>query len=475
MLELHELYVSAAWVNAVAGVMVYVLSSPFKEPGSRTWALSWGVAALGCLFLAYGEHSGAWISGGLTSAVIAAPSILRFVAINQVTGKKTSTTSVLVYVLVLLLLAVLAGMAGPQTVPNNLGAAVLNVLLCPQSIRALCGRAQRPQTACHWGLSAFLLLLLLVSVSDVVAGLDAIRSGHVATAEGNQFATFIVLLVLAAGSSGAFLNLTLARWVSRFQVLTAQLSEAKLAAEKQALLARFDRDTTLNQMSGSLVHEVSQPISALLAQAQFTQFALAAGKLGASEVPIQIDKIISSARRATAMLNRFRSFSRGEPNLEFRVLSLGASVAATVKLLLPQLKLKGISVEFAKDAGKDLVLVDDLILAQVVMNLVRNAENAMQAVPNKQLSIRVRTDSTSATLEVRDSGAGLALNSDESTDDFHPGLGLRIVREAVSAFGGHFVLENSATGGALASVTLPLVSDESSARGADHTNLPGAQ
>ena len=178
-----------------------------------------------------------------------------------------------------------------------------------------------------------------------------------------------------------------------------------------------------------------------------------------------MEKAIAQAQRAGDVIRRLRGFvSKGET--ERRIVSLNQLVEEALALALVGARQHGIRASLELDHSLPPVLVDHVQIQQVVLNLVRNAVEAMQEVERRELVIGTRTiaDLDVAEVTVADSGPGIAPELADrlfqpfvTTKKEGTGLGLWISRSLVERYGGDIRAANRADGvtGALLTVALP--------------------
>jgi two-component system sensor kinase FixL len=187
-----------------------------------------------------------------------------------------------------------------------------------------------------------------------------------------------------------------------------------------------------------------------------------------------ISRAVAQAERAGDVIRQLRQFvSKGETDR--RAESLNTLVEEALGLALVGARLSGVRVTLALDHGLPPVLVDGVQVQQVVLNLVRNAIEAMEAVEYRELSIttRVTAAENMAEVTVADSGPGIAREIADrlfqpfvTTKKTGMGLGLSICREIVEAHQGRLSVAPAPSGGAVFRLTLPMPPEDGAEEGA---------
>ena len=227
-----------------------------------------------------------------------------------------------------------------------------------------------------------------------------------------------------------------------------QVTEARLQ-ELQSELVHISRLTAMGEMASTLAHELNQPLSAIANYLKGSRRLLEAGNDERSAtVRDAMDKAADQALRAGQIIRRLRDFvARGES--ERRVESLPKLVEEASALALVGAKEHGVRVRFRFDPKADLVLADRVQIQQVLLNLMRNALEAMADAPRRELvlSTIVRPDQT-VEIAVADTGSGIA--EEVTRQLFQPfvttkrqgmGVGLSISRTIIEAHGGRIWAE----------------------------------
>lgn len=241
-----------------------------------------------------------------------------------------------------------------------------------------------------------------------------------------------------------------------------QRTQARLQ-ELQGELVHIARLTSMGEMASALAHEINQPLSAMANYLKGGRRLLDETDIDRDLLGGALDKAGEQALRAGAIIRRLRDFvARGET--EKHIESLNRMVEEAAALALVGVRELGVEVRFDFDAGVDRVLADRVQVQQVIVNLVRNAVDAMEASPRRELNISVGRQDDQALVAVSDTGSGIAPEIAENL--FSPfvttkrtgmGVGLSISRTIIEAHGGRLWVEPTEGGGATFKFTLKSV------------------
>jgi C4-dicarboxylate-specific signal transduction histidine kinase len=225
-------------------------------------------------------------------------------------------------------------------------------------------------------------------------------------------------------------------------VLEERARAARESREQREQLTHLSRVAMLSDMSGGLAHELNQPLTAILSNAQAAQHLLANKKVDDAELGDILNDIIAADERAGEVIRRLRSlFRRGET--EFLRLDTHALVREVLTLANGDLVTRGVQTVLQLEPALPAVQGDRVQLQQVMLNLVMNAAEAM--VPGPERVLRVRTFASGTEVQVSFVDTGPGFGADMSEKLFEPfyttkrlglGLGLSISRSIVTAHGG---------------------------------------
>ena len=250
--------------------------------------------------------------------------------------------------------------------------------------------------------------------------------------------------------------------------LTERQQTQQRLQELQSELIFMSRFTALGEMASTLAHELNQPLTATASYLNGARRLLDGGK--PEDIPIArgaIDSAAEQAFRAGQIIKRLREFvARGESDRQAE--NLGKLIEEASALALVGAKETGAQVSFAFDPAVGFVLVDRIQIQQVILNLVRNAMEAMQEVATRQLEVSTRwVDLATVEIAVKDTGPGIAPEIAEKL--FQPfmttkpqgmGVGLSISRTIVEAHGGRLWAEPNPGGGTIFRLTLKSIEGE---------------
>ena len=242
--------------------------------------------------------------------------------------------------------------------------------------------------------------------------------------------------------------------------------QAELDAQRhRAELTHVSRIATLGELSASLAHELNQPLTAILSNAQAARRFLTGDQADPDEVNEILNDIINDDKRAADMIKRLRSLMRRK-ELAFTSLDLNKVVRGVAELVNREAFTKNVLLVLDLAEGLPYVQGDAIHLQQVALNLIINGTEAMETADHPSGELRILTakhDKNAVRVSVRDQGTGI--DEDHITGIFEAfyttksegmGMGLSICRSIIEAHGGQLWAENNPDRGATVSFTVPI-------------------
>jgi two-component system sensor kinase FixL len=288
--------------------------------------------------------------------------------------------------------------------------------------------------------------------------------GRIVTGQRKDGTTFPMHLSIGEMQSGGVPYFTgFVRDLTEHQQTQARLQEL------QAELVHVSRLSAMGEMASALAHELNQPLAAISNYMKGSRRLLAASSdPNRSKIEGALDRAAEQAIRAGQIIRRLRDFvARGES--EKRVESLSKLIEEAGALGLAGAREQGVQLRFNLSWEHDLVLVDRVQIQQVLVNLFRNALEAMAHSPRREL-VASNVLMADETIEVTVSDTGHGFHDDVKPNLFQTffttketgmGVGLSISRSIIEAHGGQMWAESNDSGGATFRFTLPAASTES--------------
>jgi PAS domain S-box-containing protein len=241
------------------------------------------------------------------------------------------------------------------------------------------------------------------------------------------------------------------------------VDEASVHRER---LAHLIRVKTLGEMASGIAHEINQPLAAIESYAQASRNHLQSGMAKAEKIGELLDKISGQARRGGAVIGRLRALMQRR-TFNTSPININNLLIEVSKIAEIDTQLHECELELKLDPSFPIVIVDEIQIQQVVLNLIRNAIDAMidmDCCENKTITISTnRNQKNEVVTSISDCGSGIA-ESDAgkifeafyTTKDSGLGMGLAICRNIINAHSGEINYSQSEAGGTTFHFSLPV-------------------
>lgn len=236
-------------------------------------------------------------------------------------------------------------------------------------------------------------------------------------------------------------------------------------------LTHAGRVTMLGQLASALAHELSQPLGAILRNAEAAQILLDAPSPDLVELRAIVADILSDDRRAGDVIERLRALLKRR-QLQFTPIAVETLVKDANTVLRADAAARHVALECTADRGLPMITGDRVHLSQVLINLILNGMDAINESTDARRRITVAARAVadaSIEIAVADSGTGIPAETlPRIFDPFYTtkssgmGMGLSVSRTIVEAHGGRLWAENDTEGGAIFRFTLPVLQAEAS-------------
>lgn len=246
----------------------------------------------------------------------------------------------------------------------------------------------------------------------------------------------------------------------------AERQAARLSRElsdKEAQLDHANRLAGAGELLSVITHELAQPLSAIMSYAEAGLFHLDDESLDRRRLTDAVTGARAETLRASEVIDRLRQLmSRKPPDLV--PIDLGRAVRDTLKILREGVRSHHVQVVTQLDGQLPKASADEILLVQILINLVRNAIEAMESIDERERKLEIvarRSAASGIVVEVADNGPGFAAGVGErvfdpffSTKESGMGLGLAVCRTIATSFGGHLTAANRQPRGAVFMLTL---------------------
>jgi PAS domain S-box-containing protein len=253
--------------------------------------------------------------------------------------------------------------------------------------------------------------------------------------------------------------------ITRTDVTARKRAEADARNQRQQL-THLSRAAVLGQLSGAFAHELKQPLTSILGNAEAGLSILRKGGANQAELSEILQDIVDDDERAAQVIQRLRALL-GKGDAQYAPVELNDVVRESLELTHSEFVTRNVVATLHLDPTLPTVLADRVQMQQVVLNLLMNACEAMVATPLARrqtvLTTRFLPASEAVEITVQDNGTGIAPGDTDrifqpfvTTKSHGLGLGLAICRSVAEAHHGVLWAENAPEGGAIFHIKIPI-------------------
>jgi signal transduction histidine kinase len=276
-------------------------------------------------------------------------------------------------------------------------------------------------------------------------------------------ASFLAITALLMAAAGHFSYVGMILDDTKLEQ-TQKKTEAYVISHFQQLkkkMASLETQHRLRLVAGSLAHELNQPLTVILTHSQIISRALATQKVQAETLSVMLDKIAHNIHRVSSILDRIRNIHRSDPD-PMTTIAINDCIVIAIEQLQDMVEKYQVRVEWIPQKPSPDALGDSVQISQVLVNLCRNAIQAMRESETRVLKIHTSTSASSTTLVVSDTGPGIPFNPIEKLKEaFHQssrqglGMGLIISQMIIERHQGRMRFANHEGRGLSVSIEIP--------------------
>ena len=464
-LHIPTLYLVIGFLYLVLPAIVWMVLAQQASETARMWCLGGTVLAIGLLLIGARASISAWLSYPLANALAWMGILMQALALRRALDMTWRIRWMVLTVIVWLCIFEYFRQALNNTewrfAWSTLFFAVVFSYIAHLAwrIASIYSLKSGRWLSLVYALAALILLIRMGRVLMHWSEPDA-----VAQSVDSLLAAAIGILISVVGSF-TFVSMFLERATKKELQATEQRVRQEESARLGEQIAQLDRQRALGEMSYSFAHELSQPLTAILMDAHTIKQNLVSESINHQTLGDAVQGIERNATRTAQLIDRIRHFIRPSPG-DFETVDMKVLVQDVRELLLHDIRQQKIAFDWTLDVEPCTVMGDKVQLSQIVLNVYRNALQAMAQSHVRTLYVSVDRQEQRVVVRIRDTGLGLAQSIKQRVGEPFVtskadglGVGLLISKAIAERHGGSLTIANAVDGGALVELNLPAAVD----------------
>ena len=463
MIHIPTVYLFLSFIYLLMPIAIWIALNKQRSKAVIWWCVGSELFAIGLLFVGLRPATPAWVSYTLANSLTWIAAMIQVVGLRLVL-RQNIPAKVMVFLVVLWLLVFEYFRLGLQN--SHLRFAWALIFFAGVFVhiaylaRQICTKYELRNAQVLAWIYAGGALVLCIRILGIAFGYtepDLLAQGV------DSFLVVLSGVIVSVLGSFAFVGMFIERSAKREMAAIAERVRQEESVRLGEQIAQLERQRTLGAMSYSFAHELSQPLTAILMDTHAIKTSLQQDAVNIEEIVGSVADVERSANRTVQLVERIRNFIRPTQS-QYELVDMKALVLDVKHLLSHDIKTWAIQFEWDFDTAECVVMGDKVQLSQIVLNVYRNAIQALSNQKRRKINVTLEHDQQRVVLRVHDSGLGL----NESLRDQvgHPfvttkndglGVGLSISKTIAEMHSGSLTIANAVGGGAVVELNLPAI------------------
>lgn len=459
--DIQTVYLVIGFLYVLLPATAWMVLASQRSTAAAFWCSGGLVFSLSCFFFAVRGSGPAWLTFSAANYLLWAANILLMMALREQLQQPRRLGTIVAGLAVSMLGFEYWHLVVEEPVARFLWsmAILLGLFFSIHRLSLQIARTQQIRSA-NWLAAVYFIAACIIGLRCLRVTFGFAPSGATAPGFDSSLTVLVGVLTSVLGNFafvGTFLERA-SQQTAQAAILRARQEEGQRLG---AQIAHLDRQRALGTMSASFAHELSQPLTAILMDAQNAKMALNGQEIDTAEVASSLEEIQNSSNHAIALIQRIRNFIKPNrtPHQLVDIQRLTRDVADLMRI-----RARTNDVQFHLELGEPSGLVwgDRIELSQILLNMLRNAIEALQNSAKRVVTLRLNTTQDRCILEISDTGPGISpeLTAPVGTPFVTSkadglGVGFSISRAIAEKHGGSLTIANAASGGACVTLDLP--------------------